>query len=162
MVMKTCGQIEGGLPAGLKAQMMFNIIIDFVIGLVPFFGDIADAAFRANTRNAMVLEEHLRRKGKKNLEQSGQLMPAVDPSSPEEFDRSESNNSPENGPHSSTQQPSARPGQPRSQHPMPSEPEVAEVRGGGWRNKTRANDIEMGRVDNSGSDGRKTNKSGRR
>ncbi|KAH6667805.1 hypothetical protein B0J14DRAFT_658586 [Halenospora varia] len=40
--------------------MMFHLMIDFAIGLVPFIGDIADMAFRANTKNAVLLEEYLR------------------------------------------------------------------------------------------------------
>lgn len=42
MVFRTCGQVEGGLPNAVKAKMMFNIILDFGVGLVPFLGDIAD------------------------------------------------------------------------------------------------------------------------
>src|ERR1700736_3304272 len=60
MVLRTCQQIEGGLPANVTSKMYFNIILDFGIGLVPFLGDIADALFRANTRNAVVLEKYLR------------------------------------------------------------------------------------------------------
>lgn len=42
MVYRTCQQVEGGLPASVQSQMIFNIIIDFFIGLVPFIGDVAD------------------------------------------------------------------------------------------------------------------------
>ncbi|CAJ2645489.1 unnamed protein product [Trifolium pratense] len=52
--------------------MLINIILDFGVGLVPFLGDIADAIFRANTRNAILLEQHLRDKGIKNLEAQNQ------------------------------------------------------------------------------------------
>jgi hypothetical protein len=63
MVLRTCQQVEGGLPAEVTSKMWFNIILDFGIGLVPLLGDIADAVFRANTRNAVVLEKYLRQKG---------------------------------------------------------------------------------------------------
>jgi hypothetical protein len=43
--------------------MWFNIILNFGIGLVPFFEDIADAVFCANTRNAVVLKKYLQQKG---------------------------------------------------------------------------------------------------
>lgn len=46
----------------IKSRMMLNVMIDFVIGLVPFVGDIADAAYRANTRNAWLLELYLTNK----------------------------------------------------------------------------------------------------
>lgn len=86
MVLRTCTQIEGGLPADVKSKMMFNIIVDFAIGLVPFLGDIADALFRANTKNAVVLEEHLRKKGAKALKAQGHQAPIEDPTDPRLFD----------------------------------------------------------------------------
>ncbi|XP_044718063.1 PH domain-containing protein [Hirsutella rhossiliensis] len=70
MVFKTCCQVEGGLPNATKMYMIFNIALDFGIGLVPFLGDLADAAFKANSRNALLLEQHLREKGKKELRKS--------------------------------------------------------------------------------------------
>lgn len=85
MVLKTCEGIDGGLPTGLRTQMTINIIIDFLIGLVPFVGDIADAAYKCNTRNAIALEKYLREKGARNI--SRQERTDVDPSLPDEFDR---------------------------------------------------------------------------
>ncbi|KAI9743864.1 MAG: hypothetical protein M1818_002598 [Claussenomyces sp. TS43310] len=87
MVMRTAEQIEGGLPTGVKSKMMLNIVLDFGIGLVPFLGDIADAVFRANTRNAVLLEKHLRAKGAKALKAQGEAVPTIDPSHPDEYDR---------------------------------------------------------------------------
>jgi len=87
MVLRTCQQVEGGLPNEVRAKMMFNIVLDFGIGLIPFLGDIADAVFRANTRNAVVLEKFLREKGEKALKAQGQPLPQIDPSDPDEFDR---------------------------------------------------------------------------
>ncbi|CAD6506138.1 BgTH12-07068 [Blumeria graminis f. sp. triticale] len=88
MVFRTCQQVEGGLPQSISLKMMANIIIDFCIGLVPVMGDICDAMFRANTRNAVVLENFLRDKGAKNL-MGHSDNPPPDPSDPEEFDRRE-------------------------------------------------------------------------
>lgn len=87
MVLRTAQQVEGGLPSDIKAMMMFNIIMDFGIGLVPFLGDIADALFKANTRNAVILEKHLRKKGAAALKAHGQPAPALDPSDGSTFDR---------------------------------------------------------------------------
>ena len=87
MVLRTCQQVEGGLPADVTFRMYFNIILDFGIGLVPFLGDVADALFRANTRNAVILEKHLRKKGAAALKAQGQVIPAIDPSDPDEYDR---------------------------------------------------------------------------
>lgn len=45
MVLRTCQQVEGGLPNAVRSKMFFNIIVDFAVGLVPFIGDIADGKF---------------------------------------------------------------------------------------------------------------------
>ncbi|KAH6666165.1 hypothetical protein B0J14DRAFT_436714, partial [Halenospora varia] len=64
MVLRTCREVQGGLPKSVQAKMVFNIIMDFG-GLVPLIGDIVDVLFRANTRNAMVLKDYLHEKAKK-------------------------------------------------------------------------------------------------
>lgn len=63
------------LPNGVLLHMLFNVAIDFVLGLVPFLGDIADMAYKANTRNALVLEDYLRQRGRENLRKSGMPLP---------------------------------------------------------------------------------------
>ncbi|ATY59626.1 hypothetical protein A9K55_003139 [Cordyceps militaris] len=87
MVMRAADQIEGGLPFFLKFQMLLNIAFDFAIGLVPFVGDMVDAMFKANTRNAVLLEGYLREQGQKTLKRGNLPIPDVDPSDPKEFDR---------------------------------------------------------------------------
>ena len=59
MVVRSAQKVSGGLDSGVQARMYSNITIDFVLGLVPFLGDVADAVFRANTKNAALLEEML-------------------------------------------------------------------------------------------------------
>lgn len=86
MVYKTCCKIDGGLPVKVKIMMLINIVIDFIIGIVPFLGDLVDAMFKANTRNVILLEQHLREKGQKELKKKGMPVPDIDPSSPEEYD----------------------------------------------------------------------------
>ncbi|KAJ5489014.1 hypothetical protein N7539_003904 [Penicillium diatomitis] len=101
MVVKSCEGIDGGLPQRLRMMMMINVMIDFVIGLVPFIGDVADAVYKCNTRNAVLLEKHLREKGAKtikahvpreNLPAAGGRPEArvIDHSLPDEWDRQES------------------------------------------------------------------------
>jgi len=46
--------------------MYVNMALDFGIGLVPVIGDIADAWFKCNTRNNVLLERYLREKGQKH------------------------------------------------------------------------------------------------
>lgn len=55
MVFRTCQQVEGGLPADVKSKMMFNIIVDFAIGLVPFLGDIADGEYHKDRREPFLV-----------------------------------------------------------------------------------------------------------
>jgi hypothetical protein len=149
MVYRTCCQVEGGLPTNIRIQMLFNIILDFLVGLVPFLGDLADAVFRANTRNAALLEEHLRQKGKKELRKSGLPIPAVDPSSAEEYDRIQREDPPEYR----SNPPSRRVSPARYDDRQPQEPRapaaaaVRDDRGYLGRNTTRPHDVEMGQVD---------------
>ncbi|OKL61130.1 hypothetical protein UA08_03525 [Talaromyces atroroseus] len=96
MVLRECDKVDGGLPNSLRSQMLLNVVIDFFIGLVPFIGDVADAIYKCNTRNAVLLERHLRKKANranKARAQKGHLagddQHPVDLSLPEEFDRYE-------------------------------------------------------------------------
>lgn len=65
MVLNTCRKVDGGLPSNVQSKMLINIFLDFVVGLVPFLGDVADALFRCNTKNAILLEKHLYEKGQR-------------------------------------------------------------------------------------------------
>ncbi|KAF4584287.1 PH domain-containing protein [Ophiocordyceps camponoti-floridani] len=145
MVFKTCCQIDGGLPSSLKVQMILNVAFDFAIGLVPFLGDLADAVFKANTRNCLLLEQHLREKGKKELRKSGLPLPAVDPSSAEEYDKTAQDISPSETP--SRQPLAATPSRMEHVKSRPSAPAETQGRKGrGWfsRNKSRPHDVETG------------------
>jgi hypothetical protein len=48
-----------GAPPALLARMAFNVAVEGVVGLVPFLGDVFDAAWKANQRNVALLEAHL-------------------------------------------------------------------------------------------------------
>jgi Domain of unknown function (DUF4112) len=86
MVIRTAS--EANLPPNVRAQMMFNVAVDFVVGLIPFLGDLADMAFKANTRNAIVLENFLRERGAENLRKQG-IPQQQDPSLSANYDRDE-------------------------------------------------------------------------
>jgi hypothetical protein len=43
------------------ARMLGNVGLDFTIGAFPLFGDLFDFAFKANRKNARLLEQHLNR-----------------------------------------------------------------------------------------------------
>ncbi|KAN0066967.1 protein of unknown function (DUF4112) domain containing protein [Elaphomyces granulatus] len=89
LVLRECKKVDGGLPGRIYSLMLLNIIIDLVIGFVPFVGDLADAMYKCNTRNAVLLEKHLRDKAAKQEKARLKTEPQVDLSIPEEFDRYE-------------------------------------------------------------------------
>ncbi|KAI5357879.1 hypothetical protein Slin14017_G118920 [Septoria linicola] len=66
LIVKKCMKVSGGLGNALLVRMLINIAIDFLVGLIPFVGDLADAAFKCNTKNLRLLEEHLDTKYKPN------------------------------------------------------------------------------------------------
>jgi Domain of unknown function (DUF4112) len=48
-----------GASREVKLQMLRNVGIDFVGGLLPVFGDAFDAVYKANTRNTRLLRNYL-------------------------------------------------------------------------------------------------------
>jgi hypothetical protein len=65
--------------------MQLNMIIDFGIGLVPFIGDLADAIYKCNSKNVVLLEKELRKRGAARLTPQ-QRQNTVDQSLEEEYD----------------------------------------------------------------------------
>ncbi|EJU04563.1 hypothetical protein DACRYDRAFT_47767 [Dacryopinax primogenitus] len=61
LVVKKARQAE--IPDWLVTRMLINNAISAGIGLVPLVGDIALATWKANSRNAALLEEFLRVRG---------------------------------------------------------------------------------------------------
>lgn len=64
LLLKKAMKVEGGLDNSIKLRMLINIALDFIVGLVPFIGDLADAAFKCNTKNLRLLEVTLDKKYK--------------------------------------------------------------------------------------------------
>lgn len=50
-----------GAPRHLCARMLWNILLDTVVGTIPLLGDIFDAGFKANLKNVALLEAFLHR-----------------------------------------------------------------------------------------------------
>lgn len=46
-----------GVPEDMQKKMVKNVALDFVIGLVPFIGDLADFFFKANKANVKMMEK---------------------------------------------------------------------------------------------------------
>ena len=47
--------VRNRVPVPVLALMAWNLLLDAVLGLVPFVGDLADVAHRANRRNYRLL-----------------------------------------------------------------------------------------------------------
>ena len=50
---------RAGVPRVVLIHMAWNVAVEGVIGLIPFAGDVFDAAWKANARNVALLERHL-------------------------------------------------------------------------------------------------------
>ena len=66
MVIRSCQKVDNGLPRSVEQKMWMNLALDFIVGLVPFLGDLADAVFRCNTKNAVLLERFLIERAEQN------------------------------------------------------------------------------------------------
>lgn len=132
-----------------------NIVIDFVVGLVPFAGDLIDAIYKCNTRNAVLLEKHLREKGAKALSSQGiQPSQVTDLSRGEEFDKYEHGITNNSSPSDEQQAPSSgrradsRSGDQNSSNPKTAKHPQRNRSEKGWFGglKNRAEDLEQGRA----------------
>ncbi|CAN5240450.1 hypothetical protein BH10PLA2_BH10PLA2_18560 [soil metagenome] len=57
-----------GLPKHKMALMVGNYTLDFVVGLIPIFGDFFDFAFKANKKNLRILQKHVDRNRSQHLQ----------------------------------------------------------------------------------------------
>lgn len=48
-----------GLPFPVRMKMLWNIFIDWLVGLTPLAGDIFDIGFKANRRNLALIRRHI-------------------------------------------------------------------------------------------------------
>lgn len=49
-----------GAPRSVLTRMLGNVVLETVIGAIPFAGDVFDAAYKANMRNLALLERYQR------------------------------------------------------------------------------------------------------
>ncbi|GEQ67340.1 hypothetical protein JCM33374_g1004 [Metschnikowia sp. JCM 33374] len=59
--------LEDGLPLDIQLIFLFNILVDFLLSLIPIVGDIIEIGYKANSRNFLLLEKHLFRIGQRNM-----------------------------------------------------------------------------------------------
>ncbi len=50
--------VQFGLPAVVILRMVFNTLLDLVLGLIPFVGDLTDFVFKSNSRNMDLFREY--------------------------------------------------------------------------------------------------------
>jgi len=63
---------QANIPDWLLRRMLLNNAISAGVGFVPLVGDVILASFKANSRNAALLEEFLRIRGEELLKASAQ------------------------------------------------------------------------------------------
>lgn len=68
MLIRASEGLKQPLPISVTRRMKMNVILAFVIGLVPIAGDIADILYKCNTRNALLLEQELLKRGQTRLQ----------------------------------------------------------------------------------------------
>lgn len=49
-----------GAPRATLLRMVWNILLDSLVGTIPLLGDFVDVAWKANTKNMTLLEAHMR------------------------------------------------------------------------------------------------------
>ena len=54
--------LQYGPPPSLVSKMLSNVLVDVVVGAIPFVGPLADIWFKANDRNAALMREFLERR----------------------------------------------------------------------------------------------------
>ncbi|BAU14038.1 hypothetical protein LEP3755_45820 [Leptolyngbya sp. NIES-3755] len=53
-----------GLPRSSLLRMLWNLILDTLLGIIPMAGDFVDLAWKANSKNLALIEAHLAKPGK--------------------------------------------------------------------------------------------------
>jgi hypothetical protein len=51
---------HNGASGYVMARMIMNVLLDALIGSIPLLGDLFDFAFKANTRNMKLMQQHYR------------------------------------------------------------------------------------------------------
>jgi hypothetical protein len=54
---------EYGLPHHVKITMMWNMFVDWLIGLIPIIGDLFDIGWKANQKNVALIRKYVERAG---------------------------------------------------------------------------------------------------
>lgn len=58
---------RAGVPWHKRLKMIWNIFIDWLIGIIPFIGDLFDIGFKANTKNVDIIVAHYNATNNKDI-----------------------------------------------------------------------------------------------
>jgi len=50
--------VKMSIPKKELQKMTLNILVDYVVGIIPIFGDVADFFYKANDRNFKILSKY--------------------------------------------------------------------------------------------------------
>lgn len=50
--------VRNGASRFVLARMILNVLIDTILGAIPFVGDVFDVGFKSNVRNMRLMREH--------------------------------------------------------------------------------------------------------
>lgn len=53
-----------GVPASVMSRMIFYVVFESIVGMIPFVGDIFDFAFKANQRNVRLIQSYVNNPGR--------------------------------------------------------------------------------------------------
>ncbi len=73
LLFRTCCSVKPGLPTDVRNNMIKNLVVDFVIGFVPLLGDLADAVYKCNTKNFVLLEKELTKRAEQRRRGVGHI-----------------------------------------------------------------------------------------
>ncbi|KAI9319901.1 hypothetical protein BX666DRAFT_1344182 [Dichotomocladium elegans] len=69
---------KANLPRALRRRMIYNISVDFVLGIIPVAGIVLTALYRANTKNARMLRRYLYERARLNQQATEAHVPNTD------------------------------------------------------------------------------------
>jgi len=58
-LMKKAHEFE--LPMHVKFVMLWNLLLDWLVGIIPFLGDLFDIGFKANKKNVALIHKYAAR-----------------------------------------------------------------------------------------------------
>lgn len=62
---------QEGASGGMMFKMIWNLLVDTILGAIPLVGDLFDFAHKANAKNARMLQEHLDKHAAKHAKHVG-------------------------------------------------------------------------------------------